>query len=220
MERIELKAQTRTVQGKKVKQIRAEGWTPAVLFGAKIPSTSIQVEERELTQALSEAGSTSLINLIVDDKAKPHVVIAREIQRDILSGRLQHVDFYQVQLDQKIKTTPMLEIVGETPLIRTGGAILNHILNQVEVECLPTDLIDSIPVDISVLESIDDTITIGDLPVPKGVTILADPEDVVVSVMVPRMAAEEEEVEVEAEVEYEVEEAAEFEPEADAEAED
>ena len=70
--------------------------------------------------------------------------------------------------------------------------MLVQILNQVEVECLPSDLVNSIPVDISVLESLEDSIAIGDLPVPTGVTILADPSDTVVSVVPPRVALEEE----------------------------
>ena len=189
MERIELKAQTRTVRGKQVKQIRSTGWTPAVLYGAKIPAQPIQIQERLLDRALRQAGTTSLINLLVDDNPQPHVVLAREIQRDAISGRLQHVDFYQVQLDHKVRTMLTLEVIGETPLIKTGGAILNQVLTQVEIECLPDKLVDTIPVDISHLETIHDTITIGDLPLPEGVAILADPEDVVVSLMLPRAVA-------------------------------
>ena len=197
MERIELKAQTRTVRGKQVKQLRAEGWIPAALYGAKMPSLPIQVEERDLNRALRQAGTTSLINLFVDDDPRPHVVLAREVQREILSGRLQHVDFYQVQLDHKVRTMLTLEVIGETPLIKTGGAILNHVLTQVEIECLPDKLVDTIPVDISALETVQDVITVGDLPVPEGVTILADPEDVVVSLVLPRAVAAQVEQETE-----------------------
>ncbi len=189
MERIELRAQTRTVRGKQVKQLRAAGWVPAVLFGADIPSQPIQIEERVLNRALNRASATSLINLFVDDADKPHVVLIREVQRDVLSNRLLHVDFYRVRLDHKVKTTLPLEIVGETPLVKTSGAVLNHALTHVEIECLPGDLIDSIPVDISTLKDLDDFITVGDLSVPEGITILTDPESVVVSLMVPRAIA-------------------------------
>jgi large subunit ribosomal protein L25 len=195
MERIELRTESRTILGKQVKQLRAEGWIPAVLFGADEPSQAIQVEERVLIKALNHAGTTSLINLFVDDESKPRVVLAREIQRDILTGKLHHVDFFRVQLDQKIKTTPALEIVGQSPVIDSGRGILVQILNQVEVECLPSDLIDSIAVDISSLETLEDSITIGDLTVPPGVTILADPSDTVASVVPPRVEREEEEEE-------------------------
>jgi large subunit ribosomal protein L25 len=197
MEQIELRAQSRTIHGKQVKRLRADGWIPAVLFGAQIESRSIQVEEPTLSKALQQAGSTTLVSLLLDDETGPRPVLAREIQRDILSGRLRHVDFYQVQLDHKIKTTPALEIVGESPLVRAGGAVLVQILTHVEVECLPSDLIHSIPVDVSVLKRLDDSIAVGDLPVPNGVTILTHADDTVVSVVPPRAAIEEEVEEVE-----------------------
>jgi large subunit ribosomal protein L25 len=145
--------------------------------------------------ALREAGSTALIDLYVEDGAKPNVVLARDIQRDTITGRLQHLDFYQVRLTEKVKTSPRLEVIGESPLVESGGAVLVQILNQVEVECLPTDLVDSIPVDISGLEKLEDSISIGDLPAPPGVTFLADPGDAVVSVVPPRAVLVEEEVE-------------------------
>ncbi|MGD2205199.1 MAG: 50S ribosomal protein L25 [Anaerolineae bacterium] len=197
MARTELQAKIRETRGKKVKRLRADGWIPAVLYGADLPSKAIRIEEHLLVRALQRAGSTSLIDLFVGDGSESHVVLAREIQRDVLTDRLQHVDFYQVRLDQKITTTPQLEIVGQSPLVKSGNAVLVQILNQVEVECLPTDLINSIPVDVSVLENLEDTVTIGDLPVPPRVTILAAPDDVVASVVPPRAALIEEEEEEE-----------------------
>jgi large subunit ribosomal protein L25 len=116
------------------------------------------------------------------------------------------VDFYQVQLDRKVRTSPPLEIVGESPLVKTGKAVLVQVLSHVEVECLPSELIHSIPVDISGLQSLDDSIAIGDLPLPPGVTIHADPNDIVISLVPPRAALIEEEEEVVAAVVEEAEE--------------
>ena len=199
MERVELRATSRTVQGKKVKQLRTAGLIPAVMFGPDTPSNSIQVEQRELLKVLREAGSTALIDLYVDDETKPKAVLAREIQRNPVTGHLLHVDFYQVRLTEKVKTTPRLEFVGESPMAKSGIGVLIHGMNEVEVECLPTDLISSITVDLSSLEGMDDNILISDLSVPPGVTILADPDDVVVSIVLSRMAAAEEEEEIELE---------------------
>lgn len=192
MERVELQAESRVVLGKKVKQLRAQDWTPAVVYGPDTPAKSIQIEERALSRVLQEAGSTALINLFVDKERQPNVVLARDIQRDILSNRLQHVDFYQVRLTEKVRTSPRLEIVGKSPLIESGGAVLVQILNQIEVECLPTDLVNSISVDISVLQSLEDSISLGDLAVPSGITILGDPSDTVLSIVPPRAALAEE----------------------------
>lgn len=205
MEHAKLNSSRRTVLGKQVKRLRREGWIPAVLFGAKQDATPIQVQERELDTVMREAGSTALIDLFVDEERLPHTVLARDIQRDILTSRLRHVDFYQVQLDRKVRTSPVLELVGEAPAVRHGGAILVQVLSHIEVECLPGDLIDSITVDISSLETINDSITVADLPVPPGVTLMADPTEAVVSVVLPRAAVEVEE-EVEEEVEGEEEE--------------
>jgi large subunit ribosomal protein L25 len=192
MENVKLAAKNREVVGKKVRKLRAEGWIPAVLFGAKQAATPLQVEERELDRTLRQAGSTALIDLYLNNEPNPHIVLVRDIQRDVLTSRLQHVDFYQVQLDVKVKTSPALNFVGEAPIVETSKGVLVHILSHVEVECLPSDLIDSIDVDVSSLKSLDDSITISDLQVPSGVTILADPGDVVVSVVAPRAALVEE----------------------------
>jgi large subunit ribosomal protein L25 len=198
MEQIELRAQSRTIHGKQVKRLRAEGWVPAVLFGAAVEPRSLKIEEPVLYKTLQRAGSTTLVNLFVDDERTPRFVIAREIQRNMLTGRLQHVDFYQVQLDHKIRTTPALEIVGESPLVKSGNAVLVQILTHVEVECLPGDLVHSIPVDVSVLQHMEDSISVGDLPVPHGVTILTEAGDTVASVVPPRSALAEEAEEAEA----------------------
>lgn len=206
MERIELRTETRTARGKGVKRLRADGLIPAVIYGPDIATKSIQIQERSLFKTLTEAGSTTLIDLFVDDDPRPQVVLAREIQHDILTGRLQHVDFYQVRLTEKVKTTPRLEFVGESPLVKSGIAVMIHSMNEIEVECLPTDLISSIPVDVTVLEKMDDNVLVRDLPVPPEVTILADPDEVVVSVVPTRVPEEVEEVE---EVEFAWEEAAE-----------
>jgi large subunit ribosomal protein L25 len=171
------------------------------MFGPDTPSNSIQIEQRELLKVLRDAGSTALIDLYVDDQAKPKAVLAREVQRNPVTGHLLHVDFYQVRLTEKVKTTPRLEFVGESPLAETGTAVLIYGMNEVEVECLPTDLISSITVDLSGLESMDDNIMVSDLSVPASVTILADPDDVVVSIVPSRMEIIEEEIEVEEELE-------------------
>jgi large subunit ribosomal protein L25 len=220
MERVELEAHQRTVQGKKVKKLRAQEWIPAVMYGPDIEPKALQVPERALVKAMQQAGTTSLIDVQIDGEADPFVVLARDVQRDILTGRLQHVDFYQVRLTEKVKTSPRLEIVGESPLIESGRGVLVQILNQLEVECLPTDLISSIPVDISALQSLEDSINIEDLPIPEGVTVLADPTDTVASVVPPRVAEELEEVEAEIEEEIEEGVVAEVADEEEAAAED
>jgi large subunit ribosomal protein L25 len=178
--------------GKKVKQLRVKEWIPAVVYSPDMPTRPIQVEERSLRTTLHQAGSTQLIDLYVDEESDAHVVLAREIQRDVLTGRVLHVDFYQVRLTEKVRTTPRLELVGESPLVKAGGAVLIHGMTEVDVECLPTDLIDYMEVDVSGLETLDDNVLVRDLPVPPELTVLAEPEDVVVSLVAVRVLEEEE----------------------------
>jgi large subunit ribosomal protein L25 len=192
MERAELRADTRTARGKKVKRLRSENLIPAVVYGPDMEAASIQIEERDLFKTLQDAGSTALINLFIDDTASPQVVLAREIQRDPLTSRVQHVDFYTVRLTEKVKTTPRIEFIGTSPLVVGGAGVVVTSMTEVEVECLPTDLVSSITVDLSVLKEWDDNVLVADLPVPPAVTILADPGDVVVSVVPTRMEIEEE----------------------------
>jgi large subunit ribosomal protein L25 len=218
MEHVELEAQAREVVGKKVKNLRAKNLIPAVVYGPDTPASPIQVEERSLATALQQAGSSTLIDLTVDEESEAQVVLAREVQRDALTGQLRHVDFYQVRLTETVRTSPRLEFVGESPLVKAGTAVMIYGMNEVEVECLPTDLFSSLEVDVSVLETLDDNILAGELTLPPNVTLIADPTDVVVSVVTTR-AAVVEEAEEAAAVELE-EEAAEALAEEDAEPED
>jgi large subunit ribosomal protein L25 len=218
MERVELRSEARTTFGKKVKNLRAENLIPAVVYGPDMDSQAIQIDERGLFKVIQEVGSTALIDLFVGDAKKPRLVLAREIQRDILTGRTMHVDFYEVRLTEKVKTMPRLEFVGDSPAASAGLGVLIHGMTSVEVECLPTELISSITVDVSALETLDDVITVADLPVPDSVTVLADPGEMVASVVPTRMEVVEEEVEEEFELE-EMAEGEEYE-EAEVEAEE
>jgi large subunit ribosomal protein L25 len=125
-----------------------------------------------------------------------------------------HVDFYEVRLTEKVKTMPRLEFVGNSPAAAAGLGVLIHGMTSVEVECLPTELISSITVDVSALETLDDVITVADLPVPDSVTVLADPSEMVASVVPTRMEVVEEEAEEELGLE-EMAEAEEYEEEED-----
>jgi len=191
MEREELRTRSRTVLGKQVRQMRAKEWVPAVVYGPDQAARSIEAPERTLGQVLRRAGDTSLIDLYVDEEAAATVVLAREVQRNPLNGHLLHVDFYQVRLTEKVKIAPHLRFHGEPAAVKAGQAVLLHNMTQVEVECLPTDLIHSIDVDVSVLINLGDSIYVRDLPVPAGITVLDDPNDVVASLVQARMVKEE-----------------------------
>jgi large subunit ribosomal protein L25 len=182
MEQIELKTQKRDVLGKKVKRLRREGIVPAVLYGRETESIPLQVEERELNRVLAQAGEHRLIALQIDRSPTPQMVLTRDVQWDVISGRPIHVDFYAVVMTEKITTEVPLVFVGEAPAASLAGAILFQGLDEVEIECLPGDLIEAIEVDLSGLKEIDQAIYVKDLRVPPTIKILTDPEEVVAKV--------------------------------------
>jgi large subunit ribosomal protein L25 len=195
MERVEVQAKSRTVNGKQVRQLRSQEWIPAVVYGPDTPAMAIQAPERPLVKALRQAGETSLINLFVDDGQAPLAVLTHEVQRNAITGKLMHVDFYQVRLTEKVKISPHLRFLGEPQASKSGLAVLLHNMNEVEVECLPTDLIHFIEVDVSGLINVGDSVCVRDLVVPPGVTILAEPDEAVATLVPTRTAKMEEEEE-------------------------
>jgi large subunit ribosomal protein L25 len=194
MAQLELKAEKRTVTGKKVRQLRREGAIPAVVYGHKTKPLPLQLETRALDRVLTQAGMTQLISLRVG-RAKPVMALPREVQRDPITRQLLHVDFYQVIMTEKITTTVPLVLVGETPAVSKAGGVLIQGLDEVEIECLPGDLIEHIEVDLSKLENVDDTLYVKDLQVPSTVHIMTDSEEMVSRVIPVRRPVEEEEVE-------------------------
>ncbi len=196
MEQFELRAEKRTIIGKRVKGLRREGLVPAVLYGPKTEPIPIQCDRRELQRILARAGGTNLISLRIGDDGEPKMALAREVQRDAITNELYHVDFYQVVMTEKVKTDVSIIFTGQPPAVQQNMAMLLQGMDSVEVECLPGNLIHSIEVDLSTL-GIDEAIYVRDLRVPDDVTILTDGDEVVAKVQRLRVAVEEEE-EVEA----------------------
>ena len=189
-EKFALDASPRDVVGKKVKQLRRQGIVPAVIYGPDFETLPISLDHKLLRQLLLHAGGTQLIELNVDGQAIP--TLAREVQRDSIKGDILHVDFYRVAMDRLIRAEIPLLIVGENPMVGRE-AILIHPLTSVEVEALPANLPPHIDIDISVLTQIGDQIVIGDLVLPRGVTVHANADELVAKLDYPHLAAEEEE---------------------------
>jgi len=181
---LELTAQAREITGKKVRQLRNTGEIPAVLYGHNIKPLNLSVSSRDFDKIFGEAGETSLVSLALG--GKKHNVLIHDFERDPLSGDVLHVDFYEVKMDEKIKTKVQLKFIGESAAVKSEGGILIHALSEVEVEALPQDLPKEILADISVLAAFGDKIKISDLKVSSGVKILAQEEEIVATVTPPR----------------------------------
>jgi large subunit ribosomal protein L25 len=211
METIKLSAQSRerTTKGD-LRALRSEGKTPAVLYGKGVGNILLKVPTKELDYIINNysIGST-LIDLDVEkgDKKETFLVMCRDVQRDPLRRELVHADFYQIEMDREIVTEIPVALTGESEGVQKGG-ILQHMLREVTVSCLPTNLPDSIEIDISGMD-IGQQVTVGDIEAPEGVKVISEPESVIALVVAPQV---EEEVEEETE-----EEAAEETPAADTE---
>ncbi len=180
MNRISLKATERKILGKKVNKLRREGIIPGHVFGKKIETEHVSVKSADFIKVYKEAGETGLVDLkIGEEKVKP--VLIRQVQVDPVRGEMLNIDFYQVNLLEKTTVNVPILLIGEEPeIVHTGEAVVIQPMMEIEVEALPDDLPENIEVDISSLKAIDDAITVERLSVPSGVTILAEPESVVV----------------------------------------
>jgi len=180
------------------RRLRASGRIPAVIYGSELESRSVSIDPRQLLEILqSEAGQNSIFKVKMGGKASD--VLIRDYQLDPRKGTLVHADLLRVAMDQLMQFEVPIEVVGEAPGVTEGG-ILDMVLRAIEVECLPGDVPDNIPVDVSEL-GIGNSLRINDLTIEEiGFKVLSDGDLTVLSVVAP---AAEEEPEVEEEEELE-----------------
>lgn len=213
---MEIKAEKRSVLGKKTKYIRAEKKLPAAVYGKGIESMPLEVAYDEFKKVYKEAGQSTLIDLAVAS-GKPVKVLVHEAQQDPVTGEYLHVSFFQIDLTKDITATIPLVLVGgeKCPAVVEGGLLIQPV-DEIEIRCKPLELPHQLEIDVSEAK-IGDTVAVGDLKLPKGVRLVRDEDEnlTVVSAMMPQ---EEEEEEKPAEVE-EGEEGAEVEGVAEGEGE-
>jgi len=176
-----LSASLRSVIGKQVKAIRRQGRMPAVLYGAGTEPLSIELETRAASKILDRASGSTLLQLQLE--GQEHMVLVREIQRDVIRRNVMHVDFLKVAMDVRITAEVPIELVGRAPAVEELGGVLVTGINSIEVEALPADLRDRVTVDLGSLVKIDDSITAGDLFLGEGVELLTDPAELVARVI-------------------------------------
>ncbi len=185
---ITLKAKKRTEE--KLGKIRKEGLIPAVLYGPKIKNITIQVDLKEFKKTHEEAGESSMFSLDVADEKEKYSVLIREVQYDVLTGKPNHVDFYQPALKEEVEVLVPLVLEGEAPVIKNLSGTLVMGVSSVKVKALPHNLPKEIVVNVSGLETFEDHILIEDLKVSKDVKILKKLNEVVISISAPGKAEE------------------------------
>lgn len=208
---MDLVVQKREILGKKVKVLREEDLIPAELYGYGHKNIHLSVSAKDFLKIFREAGESTIIKLKIEGEGDAINALVYDVQKNHLTDKIIHIDFYAVRMDKKITTSVPLEFVGVSPAVKEKEGILVKTMQEIEVEALPTDLPHNIKVDISQLSEIGTSIYVKNLNLGKGVKSSVAPDTVVATIT--EQAKEEEvkgpatieEVKVEAEVKKEKE---------------
>jgi large subunit ribosomal protein L25 len=190
---MQLNASTRELLGKRSRRLYREGKLSAVVYGHNTKATPLTLERLEFQKVFVKSGRTHLVDLVVDG-SRAEKVLVREIQTHPRRLGPIHVDLYQVSLEEKITVEVPVHLVGESAAVKRGDADILQPIHALRVECLPTDIPEAFEVDLTPLEEIEAEMRVSELNVPKGVTVLADPEDLIVKIVHKRELKVEEEV--------------------------
>jgi large subunit ribosomal protein L25 len=200
-----LASEPRTVLGKKVKKLRREGLLPANVYGKGLDSTAIQVKLSDFQTVFKEVGETGLIDLEVDGQKRP--VLVKNMHQTFPHHIPLHVDFYQVNLKEKVKTMVPVVLTGEPVAVTEKLGLLLQTLAEVEIEALPEELPENIEISVEKLAAVDEQLSVEDLKAPSGVTILTAGDQIIAKI--GELVVEEPEPEVPTEGEESAEGAAE-----------
>ncbi len=189
-----LAAASRTVTGKKVALLRREGLLPAVVYGHGTASEPVTVDAHAFELLRRRVGASTLVDLEVDGK-KSRPVIVHGIQVHPITRKPIHIDLFAVRMTEELTVEVQLIGSGIAPASETGGTLV-HPVSSVKVRALPDNLPETLHYDLSTLVDFDSSVTVADLVVPDGVSVLAEPSEVIARVLPPRVEVEEvEEVE-------------------------
>ena len=171
------------------RRLRAEGHIPGVLYGRGMEPISVTVERREFRMALSgPAGANTVLALQVGGNSYPAVV--KEMQRHPIRRTVNHIDFLQVNMNEEITVHVAVRLEGESKAVAAMGGLVDSAVDSLEVSCTPTDMPNEFVIDITEMQP-DTVIRLSDIPMPKGVTALGDPDMPVVTVLTTAAEVEE-----------------------------
>lgn len=175
-----LTAQKREITGKKVKQLRKKGVVPGNIFGKTVASTAVSINVLDFKKTYHEVGETGLIELSLKGEKTPHYVLVNLVQIHPVTDEVLHVDLHEVALKEKIRVAVPITFSGESPATSQKKGVLITLLNEIEVEALPTELPDHIMVDLTSLSEVGDEIKISDIKLDTAkVKVLAEPTEVI-----------------------------------------
>jgi large subunit ribosomal protein L25 len=189
---MQLNSLPRQPLGKRSRRLVREGKIPAIVYGHNTEPTPIVLDRLEFQKVFVKSGRTHLVDLAIDGRTEK--VLVREIQTHPRRLGPIHVDFYQVNLQEKIEVEVPVHLVGESAAVKRGDADILQPMHTVRIEVLPSEIPEAFEVDLTPLEEIESELRVSELKAPKGVTILDDPEDLVVKIVHKRELKVEEEV--------------------------
>jgi large subunit ribosomal protein L25 len=171
------------------RRLRKGGGVPGVVYGLDRPPFTVGVGARKIEEVLGlETGRNTIFTLALAGQDRSRAVMIKALQRDPVTERLVHVDFVRVDLDRAVKVNVPIRLLGTAEGVKTDGGLLEFVLRQVEVQCLPSDIPEHFDVDVTALR-LNQHLSVKDLPVRERVTILEDPEAIVCVVAVPKEEA-------------------------------
>jgi large subunit ribosomal protein L25 len=183
-----LRAERRRAGGSgAARRVRATGKVPVVVYGEG-RNDSLQVNSHDFTLMMQRHGEHQILDLEVDGAASGKVLV-KDVQHDVRFGHILHADLVAVSMDKPIRLSLPLKVEGEAAGLKVGG-ILELVIGEVDVECLPGDVVEEIPVDVTALQ-IGDNLKASQIVLPKGITLLEDPEEVIVTIAAPVVEKEE-----------------------------
>lgn len=189
MEKISLSSAPRS--SAKNSALRASQKVPAVVYGHNVAAQSIEIGYSDMLRTYRKAHKTHIVDLTVDGKAVPCLI--HDIQMQPVSDEIVHVDFFAVNMKEEITVSIPLVLTGNAPVVGTEGALIEQTMHELEVKCLPADLVDSFTVDISGMTAIGDVIHVSDLKIDTSkFEVLAHAEEAIVVAQAPRKIEEEE----------------------------
>jgi large subunit ribosomal protein L25 len=177
----QLQAQARAIVGNKVKTFARQGLSPAVMYSKVTPSTPLTINTREFLKVYKETGRTGVIDLSVDGKIVPCLV--HDLNVHPSKKTLRHVDFLVVNLKEKVIADVPVVTINEAPGVKEFGAVLNLLVDTLEVEALPDEIPEEIQVDLLVLVDFDSTIRISDLPQSKTYKVIGDEDELIANLV-------------------------------------
>ncbi len=194
---LKIKAEKRNVFGKNAsRRLRRSGMIPVILYGAKDDNVPLTLEKKDLFQILkAETGENTVFEVSYNSETRNAMI--KELQRNPVTDEILHADLIQIAMDKVVRVSVPVVTVGESVGVKTEGGFVDFITREIEIECLPKDIPEHIEIDISELH-LRQSFKVGEVTVPDEITLVSDPDSILVHIEVP---TKEEEIEVEEEEE-------------------